>query len=77
MGGEDMKTARYFALAAAAAVIAGCSKQLNFRFIFRDVEDFYSCRFSLSVYLPLNFINRAVRAFTKPFNDMPAFPRDI
>lgn len=27
MGGEDMKTARYFALAAAAAVIAGCSKQ--------------------------------------------------
>lgn len=27
MGGEDMKTARYFALAAAATVIAGCSKQ--------------------------------------------------
>lgn len=27
MGGEDMKAARYFALAAAAAVIAGCSKQ--------------------------------------------------
>lgn len=27
MGGEDMKTARYFTLAAAAAVIAGCSKQ--------------------------------------------------
>lgn len=27
MGGEDMKTARYFAMAAAAAVIAGCSKQ--------------------------------------------------
>ncbi len=27
MGGEDMKTARYFALAAVAAVIAGCSKQ--------------------------------------------------
>ena len=27
MEGEDMKTARYFALAAAAAVIAGCSKQ--------------------------------------------------
>ena len=27
MGGEDMKTARYFALVAAAAVIAGCSKQ--------------------------------------------------
>ena len=27
MGGEDMKTARYFALAAAAAVIAGCSKR--------------------------------------------------
>lgn len=27
MGGEAMKTTRYFALAAAAAVIAGCSKQ--------------------------------------------------
>lgn len=27
MGGEDMKTARYFVLAAAATVIAGCSKQ--------------------------------------------------